>query len=204
MTPKGFEYLKVQVFDVPEGQDIIKYFRDLSDFEAFSLYSGKDRNEIVKYVIFAYDPSSPCVRNNSADLTKRKEAAAELAGYKRLKSGKFDASVIEMFNMKNSAVTDMICCYLRYFVNNRVWSLITVNEQILSEYIKLLMDPVSKGDGDDKKLLEAANTKSKLREECKSIVSDLEKQYKELYGDNEDLKEAISKPIKPETMLSHV
>ncbi len=222
MTPKGFEKLKIPVFEVPDSTDIVKYFRELDSHESFYSYSEKDRNRVVKYVVLAYDPNSACVKNNSSDLTKRKEAAAELAGYTRLKSGKFDDQVLELFNMSNEGANQMICCYLRYIVNNMIWTLIVANEQVLAEYIALLMEPVDynkgssgykrKGDADepdaeekvikdDKKLLEAANMKGKLREECKSIVADLGKLYKELYGDNDDLKEIITKPIRPETRI---
>jgi hypothetical protein len=198
---EDFSNLKIPVFSVPENEDIVKYFRELSVLESFYSLPEKDRNKVVKYIVLAYDPYSPCVRNNSSELKKKKDAAAEAAGYKRNPSGKFPDSVLCIMDMSDKLITNAICDYLKYFVNNRLWSLIVVNEQVLSEYITLLMEPVNKGDGDDKKLLEAANTKSKLRDECKSIVSDLDKQYKDLYGENEDLKEVISKPVRPETMI---
>lgn len=200
---KEYPKLKIPIHNCPDNEDIVKFFRELLSHEAFYGCPEKDRNRMVKYVIFAYDPESPCVKNFSSDLKKRKEAAAEAAGYVRLTSGKFEQPVIDYMNMLNAHINDMICCYLRYFVNNQIWSLIVADENVMAEYISLLLEPINNQNGgkmDDKKLLEAATIKSKLREECKSIVADLNKLYKELYGDNDDLKEIITKPIRPETI----
>jgi hypothetical protein len=195
---KSKENLKIPVDTVPEDVDIVQYFKELLSKEEFAGFISPERNKIVRYIIYAYDLESSCVKNNSHDLKKRKESAAERAGFKRSRTGSFPEIVHEIMNMKNSDVNKMICCYLRYFVHNNTWKLIVVNEQIMSEYITLLLEPVAQKD--DKKTLEAANIKSKLREECKAIASDIKSLYKDLYGDNDDLKEEIIKPVRPETM----
>jgi hypothetical protein len=196
---KKTENLKIPVESTPEGEDIVRYFKELYSKEEFASFSHPEKNKIVRYIIFGYDIDSLCVKSNLHDLKKRKEDAAERAGFKRSRSGVFEDYVHEIMDMNNKEVNQMICCYLRYFVHNNAWKLIVVNEQMMSEYISLMLEPVV-SHKDDKKRLEAANIKAKLREECKAIASDIKMLYKDLYGDNEDLKEEIIKPVRPETM----
>lgn len=216
-----FSKLKIPVNLVPLGDDVVDFFRELKAQEEFSSYSIKDRNKIVKYVIYAYDPKSPFVENSTSDLTKRKENAAEEAGFERNPtSGKFKQEVYDLIELFNEDANEMIFCYLR-MINNRTWTLIVTNEQVFAEYTRLLMEPVAyssyarkkatEGEDkqvevkDDKKLLEAANVKAKLRDECKMIAADLDTLYKTLFGNNEDLKEKMAvRVIRPETMTVNV
>ncbi len=213
-----FSKLRVKINKIPDNKDIIKEQPLLQQYPEFNDYCGADRNNLVRYIILAYDPGSPFVEEFTSDLKRRKEAAADEAGFQRIKStGKWPEEVQEILNLDREDVVDMVFCYLR-IVNNQTWSLIVTNEQVFSEYTRLLLSPVAyssytkkedDGDGvgekvvkDDKKLLEAANMKSKLREECKLISADLKGFYKELFGDNEDLKEKVkAKPIRPETIM---
>lgn len=196
-----FSKLKIPVNKVPFGQDIINEFKELQVHEEFARYPHADRNNVIRFVVYAYDPKSPFVENAASDLKKRKESAAEEAGFNRNeKTGRFEGKIVEIMAMENDSTNEMIFCYLR-LINNRTWKLISTYEQVFSEYIKLLMTPISDSDIDSKKLLEAANVKAKLREECKIIATDLDSLYKTLFGDSEDIKEIITiKPIKPETI----
>jgi hypothetical protein len=218
----GYDFgkLKFKINKIPKDQDIIDQFPQLALHPEFNSFSHKDRNKIVRYVILAYDPGSPFVEEYAANLTGRKAAAADEAGFERNKTtGLFGDDVVKIMNLEDEKVNEMIFCYFLKIINNQTWTLIITHEQVFSEYTRLLMEPVNyssytknsdeagepageKVMKDDKKLLEAANMKSKLREECKSIATDLKGFYKELFGENEDLKEkVIAKPVRPETMI---
>jgi hypothetical protein len=198
----SYERLKIPVHKIPENEDLVSKFDVFQQYKEFTDCPKASRNKVIKYVVFAYDPGSPFVMDSVSDLKKRKEAAAEAAGFLRTPTtGLFDELVKEIMELKNEETNAMIFKFLQ-IINNRTWTLIVTNEQIFDEYTALLMEPVkSTSATEDKKVLEAANIKSKLREECKVIADDLKKLYKEFFGDNDDLKDKIvAKPIKPETV----
>lgn len=199
MEGVSFSKLKIPVHKIDKGQDIVQAFKELQSLPEFHMYPFGNRNFVIRYVIYCYDPKSPLI-DLYVDLKRRKESAAEYAGFERnKKTGKFPDEVNAIMALENTAVNDMIFCYLK-LINNRVWTQIVTNEQLFDEYSRLLMAPVGNA-SDDKKLLEAANVKAKLREECKLISTDLDKLYKDLFGDNDDLKDNVmAKPIRPETV----
>lgn len=200
MGKDGFDRLKIPVHTVEFGQDIVDKFRELQQYTEFSKYPHKDRNYVIRYIVYAYDPESPFVKNSASELSKRKEAAAEEAGFERnKKTGKFADEVYEIMDFKKEEVNDMIFCYLR-ILNNYTWVQITTDEQLFWEYTKLLNQPLA--NDDEKKLMESANIKGKLREERNKIKLDLDKYYKEFYGDNIDLQENKNH-FSPETVHKH-
>ncbi len=201
MEKDAFAGLKIPVHTVEFGQDIVDKLKELQQYEEFARYPSKDRNFVIRYVAYAYDPESPFVKNSTSELSKRKEVAADQAGFERnAKTGKFAESVYEMMDFKNEDVNKMIFCYLR-ILNNYTWVQITTDEQLFWEYTKLLNDPLK--NDDEKKLMETANIKGKLREERNKIKQDLDKYYKEFYGDNTDLQEKV-KRFTPETAYQHI
>ncbi len=203
IQPKPFSKLKFPIYEVPAGTDLVHKFKELQDYKEFSMYPHADRNNVIRYVIYLYDRNSDLVKEYSV-LQRRKEAAAELAGFKRNdKDGKFKEEVYSMMSLTrdekgDSPINDMIFCFLK-MQDEMLWSLIVINENMFEEYMKLLMDPVF--GKDSKNMLEAANLKTKLKGEVKEIRSDLAAFYSELYGENVELKEVKRKPISPETIL---
>jgi hypothetical protein len=200
MEGKEFSRLRIPVHTVEKGQDIVHKFKELEHFPEFSLYPHADRNNVIRYVVYAYDPESPFVKNSTLDLIKRRETAAEHAGFERnKKTGKFTDSTYQIINMEVEAVNNMIFCYLKV-IHNYTWVQITTDEQLFWEYTKLLNQPLV--NDDEKKLMESANIKGKLRIERNLIKQDLDKYYKELYGDNADFQEKIER-VTPETIYKH-
>jgi len=200
MDDKEFSRLRIPVHTVDRGQDILHKFKELAQFEEFSQYPNGDRNNVIRYVVYAYDPESPFVKNSTLDLIKRREAAAESAGFERnKKTGKFADSTYSIINMESEPVNNMVLCYLKV-IHNYTWVQITTDEQLFWEYTKLLNQPLS--NDDEKKLMESANIKGKLRLERNLIKQDLDGYYKKLYGDNADFQEKIER-VTPETIYKH-
>lgn len=196
----NFNKLRIPVHTVEKGQDIVQKFREFQMHEEFSQYPHADRNNVIRYVVYAYDPESPFVKN-ATDISKRKEAAAEEAGFERNKrSGLFTEHTYDFMDFKNEEITKMIICFLK-IINNMTWTQITTDEQLFWEYTKLLLEPLK--NDDEKKLMESANIKGKLREERNKVKQDLDKYYKEFYGDNIDLQEKV-KRFTPETAYQHI
>lgn len=200
MEKVDFSRLKIPVHTVEKGQDIVHKFRELDQYEEFSRYPNANRNNVIRYVVYAYDPESPFIKNSTLDLIKRKEIAAEYAGFERnKKTGLFSDSDYEIMNLQVEEVNNMILCYLK-IINNYTWVQITTDEQLFWEYTKLLNQPLV--NTDEKKLMESANIKGKLREERNTIKQDLDKYYKEFYGSDTELQEKV-KRFTPETAFQH-
>lgn len=199
MEAKKFQHLRFKVHEVPHGTELLLKFPELGDCEEFRNYTNGDRNYVIRYIGYAYDPGSDLYKDYT-DIFKIKEAAAALAEFPRNeKTGKFEEKVYQMMRMENSAINDMIIAFLK-IINNHIWAQIQVNEQMFWEYARLLAEPVT-GEG-SKDILQAADIKKKLREEIKTIALDLEGFYKQMFGDNEDLKNIVKKkPVRPETMI---
>lgn len=202
MTNDHFSKLKIPVHLTENGQDIVLKFIEFQSRPEFAQFPTTNRNKVIKYVVYSYDPESPFVKNSSLDLLKRKESAAVAAGFERhKKTGEFDPFIIDIFEMKNEEVNNMIFSYLK-MVNNYTWIQITTDEQLFWEYTALLNKPLE--GSDEKKLMESANIKGKLREERNKIKQDLDKYKKEFYNNNSDLQEVIEQRITPETALKNL
>jgi hypothetical protein len=218
---KPFSGLRFPIYDVPPGTDLVHKFKELQDYPEFAMYKHADRNYVIRYVIFCYDMGSDLIKKYT-DLTKRKEAAALLAGFERNeKTGKFKDEVYNMMNLKKQIVKikgeegekdetevesnkiyEMVMCYIK-LQNDRLWSMIITTEQAFSEYQGLIMEPVS--ERGDKDTLAAVKIKDGLMDSCDRMHERISTYYKQLFGDNEDLKEVIKKkPIRPETVGRNV
>jgi hypothetical protein len=213
-----FSKLRFQVHGVPHGTELLLKFPELQAYPEIATYKHADRNYVIRYVIYMYDMHSGLIQK-FPELKQRKEFALELAGFERdPNTGKFKSEIYKMINLekiqvkvvseeedsKDKTVTEsnrifeMVMCYIK-LQNNRLWSMIVTTEQAFLEYQGLIMEPVS--ERGDKDTLAAANTKDKLMESCYNMNKRIDEYYKELFGDNEDLKNVVKKkPVRPETM----
>ena len=142
----------------------------------------------LRYVILMYDINSP-LRNHYPDLFKRKEFAADIAGYDLMKD---DVTTLFDFKIKNDEdeyvpnedMLQLIMKYLKY-QNNWVWSMIISNEQAFYEYNMRVMMPV---DGArDKDILQAINIKTQIMTSQDEIYQRLQKYYRDLSGGDSQL-----------------
>jgi hypothetical protein len=218
MDIKPFQKLKFKVHDVPQGTDLLHKFPELGAIKEFRDYKEADRNHIIRYIIYAYDPESDFIENFKEDILQRKEASLIEAGFNRNKKDEFDIYLKDIMDLKNDKVTDMIFAFLRN-LNIKIWMMIISTEEMFLEYQRLIMRPITFDEVKDpetkeitfkekeKDILAAADMKKKLREECNAMYQDLKKYYKEFFGSNNDLEEENKrkKRITPETIkfVSH-
>lgn len=159
----------------------------------------------LRYVILMYDINSP-LRNHYPDLFKRKEFAADIAGYDLMKD---DVTTLFDFKIKNDEdeyvpnedMLQLIMKYLKY-QNNWVWSMIISNEQAFYEYNMRVMMPV---DGArDKDILQAINIKTQIMTSQDEIYQRLQKYYRDLSGGDSQLEEVITKRkrLRPEDIAN--
>jgi hypothetical protein len=166
---------------------------------------GNVDDKQIRYVVLMYDINSP-LRSHYPDLAKRKEFAADLAGYDLMKD---DVTTLFEFRVKNDAdeyvpdeeLLNMIIKYLKY-QNNWVWSMIVSNEQAFYEYNQRVMMPV---DGArDKDILQAINIKTQIMTSQDEIYQRLQKYYRDLSGGDTGLEEVITKRkrLRPEDIAN--
>lgn len=150
-------------------------------------------NRLVKYVLLMYDQMSP-LRHHFPDLSKRKEFAADLAGYDLDKE---DVTRLFDFRIEEDGdfvpYEELIELSIRYmkYQNSMVWSMIVSNEQAFYEYNKRVMMPVE--GAKDKDILQAVEIKSKLMQSMDDIFQRLEKYKRELSGGDDKLGEVLTK-----------
>ena len=198
MNKDECKLMKFNVCDLPLDTDIVTHFKELSSYKEFTDYKDKDKNLVLRYIFLCYDFKTPLLKTHP-ELKKRKEEAMDLAGFERNSKGKFSEKLINVMDMKDEGVNKIILCFLTRIQNNMAWTLFVANEFTFSDNMRLLMKPLE-GD-DDKKVLDGANARSKLREECKAVIKDQEELLKSLFADNNDLKELVKKKIiSPETV----
>ncbi len=193
---KSAEYSAMEFNPVVKKDMIAEYprlkeiFGDISDRE-------------IRYLLLVYDKNSP-IKKLYPQLKKRKEFAADLAGY--------DIEVDNILPITDFITTEVIPATdeeeeKRYTVvyeklikalssflayqNSRLWTMIVTNEQAFYEYQEKVMSSVSSSD--DKDALSAISIKTKLLEAMDTIHNRLDTYYAEFTGDDKDVQSAMSK-----------
>jgi hypothetical protein len=192
------EFLKVE-FNPTVKKNLTTIYPKLKDIV------GVVDDKQLRYVILMYDINSP-LRHHYPDLVKRKQFAADLAGYDLMKD---DVTTLFEFKIKNDLdeyvpneeMLKVIMKYLKY-QNNWVWSMIVSNEQAFYEYNMRVMMPV---DGArDKDILQAINIKTQIMTSQDEIYQRLQKYYRDLSGGDTQLEEVITKRkrLRPEEIAN--
>lgn len=192
------EFLKVE-FNPTVKKNLTTVYPKLKDIV------GLVDDKQLRYVILMYDINSP-LRHHYPDLVKRKQFAADMAGYDLNKD---DVTTLFEFKIKNDQdeyvpnedMLKMIMKYLKY-QNNWVWSMIVSNEQAFYEYNMRVMMPV---DGArDKDILQAINIKTQIMTSQDEIYQRLQKYYRDLSGGDTQLEEVITKRkrLRPEEIAN--
>lgn len=156
--------------------------KDLSKHELVKKLFGdvkSSESSMLKYVALMYDKNSP-LRQKIANITERKKEAADLAGLKNTDN---------IFDLSNDKLVEYINIYLRS-QSSKIWAAMVANEEVLWQYQQELLTPI-KIYKNDKDKLQALEMKSKLMQECDSIIKRVEAYEEKLFGDNKDEKEKI-------------
>lgn len=174
------------------SKDLLEVFEDLKSIESFRIYGGKiKKNNLIRYIVILYSKDTFLNKRIPIPLAERKNQAAIFAGFTKDKKGEFAKQITrDLFQLRNRSILDMIFGYLK-FQNHVLWLEINATEQQYEEVVRLRMEPVTSKK--DKDRLSAADTKKKLREECKSMVYDLKAYYKEFWGDHDEVKILVKK-----------
>jgi len=156
--------------------------------------SRNDIEKLIKYIIYMYDKNSP-MREMYQELEERKMECALLSGYKESINKKI---LIELFNLTDKRACKLISSFLK-FQNHKTWAMLLSNEEVLWQYQQELLRPITDF-RQDKEKLQALDIKSKLMNECDSMIKRIEGYENKMYGDDKKLKEAMKNVTSPENI----
>lgn len=182
----------------PLHEDLFVRYPHLSVIKQISV---EINNKVMKYIACVYDYNSPFVRDYRS-LLVRKQEAARFVGYSLVE----DAAILKIiFELDNEIYLRAVDIFLKDFVKNRLWALISGQETLFWEFNVRVLQPIS-GIGKDgkeigeKDTIAAMAAKTALSNNQIDLISQIETGYQSLYGD--DVKRFTNRSTSPEQIAS--
>lgn len=182
-----FKKLRFPIYTLDPSIDIRDQFPELKKHRKIANSNYPNINLVLRYIIFMYDPNSDLIRE-VPDLAQRKLVAAEYAGFKD-----HTAHLDEIMECRDHKVLDLIFLFLTEIYHSRKYREWQTLCQELDENNRLRWDQLGakkdKEDTDERlDILASAEKKQKLREYAQKMNQMIDVLEKELFGDNEDIK----------------
>jgi hypothetical protein len=162
--------------------DYLVEIPQMQEIPSWRNYEGDHFNEIVRFILYLYDKGS-AFKEKFKDFDARKKQAIIEAGAEGLGLEDYSDQIVEM-------VSD----FLRY-QNDKLWTLICINEAVFQEYSEILITKLDKVNN-DKDLITAVTTKEKVREYLDKTRSDLEAYLLEFYAEDKQAEEKHQKMVR--------
>lgn len=209
IDPEDFKSLKYNVYEVQQkdeaskrrtGTDLLTAFPKLKAMPSFANYPHGDRNYIIRYIIYLYDPGSP-LRAEIEDYAKRQVEAALLAGFEQNTKGEFKSDRIKQVLAGDcTEVTDMIVDFLIQ-LDNRAYAQLVAGEQTFYNNIRALM---KRGNyDDDTKELKSIEVKEKITDFNEKLDTSIKVLTTRIFGEDESLDERRkSRDLSPEAFAN--
>jgi hypothetical protein len=150
---------------VPEGTDILKFYKDLSKIKEFRLNPGEglENTKVMQYIICLYDKASP-YRRKYNDVLKRKIEVAHDCEFEVEAGGNFMPPVEDFLRGKNRVVNQKAVAYVRMHRNFKYSYMVTIEES----YYKLMLEILG---GETKKIATAKEVQGELEETLLEILN---------------------------------
>lgn len=123
------------IYELGSGVDIVENYNELKVQPEFQL-EIKDKNKIVRYILFFYDKGSP-YETRYKDYNERKAACAEAAGFKY--NTKWPKSIEDVMNGENKEANLMIAAFLKMHLDTD-WSHLVAMKTIYYKQIAKVLD----------------------------------------------------------------
>ena len=122
---------------VPEGESVLKYYKDLGKIRSFKLDPGEgiNNNLLMKYILLMYDKNSP-YRKKYSDALKRKIEIAHDVGFTDIGGGIFEPPVEDFLKGRNRIVNTKIVEYVRLHRNFKYAFLVSIE----TSYYTMMID----------------------------------------------------------------
>lgn len=165
------------------GVDDIDSIKRLDNCYGLEFIVGRNRERIIRYLVYMYDSNSPF--QTIRDVPQRKRAVAIQAGFDFTKDEKILRSLFELEDPYSVAVVGLL-----REQNNTLFTSIVVQEQLFYQKVERLIRPM-KEDVNDKDELDALLKQQKLSEAMDAHRVSIQRLYKELSGGDEILEAAL-------------
>lgn len=162
---KEYSQMMYDPTKVPEGTDILKFFKDLSKIKEFRLNPGEGLNntKVMQYIICLYDKASP-YRKRYTDVLKRKIEVAHDCDFKTEVGGNFEPIVEDFLKGRNRVVNQKAVAYVRMHRNFKYTYLVTIEET----YYNLMLEILG---GETKKIATAKELRDDLEDSLMEILN---------------------------------
>jgi len=180
---------------MPPDKDVLEEFPELQRHKVLVNSKAPFKNLLIRYMIFMYDPNSDLLKEIT-ELSRRKTRAAELAGFQHESD-----YLTEIFELRDKTAINFLQCFLTQVYHSRKYTEWQVLQQELEENNRLRLEPITtKSNKKDKDkdveevdVFEAAKKKGTLRDQATAIHKLIDTIEKEIFGDNDDVKEIAIK-----------
>jgi hypothetical protein len=110
---KEYSQMRFDPTRVPEGTDVLKFYKDLGRIKEFRANPGEslDNNKVMQYIMLMYDMHSP-YRMKYNDVLKRKIEVAHDCQFEVQAGGVFESVVEDFLKGKNAIVNKKIVQYV--------------------------------------------------------------------------------------------
>lgn len=142
-----FSRMRYKVHPVPDDNDILKEIPELKSIPSLAdiepIRKGLIRTQIIKYIAYMYDPSTPVL--SVPDIMKRRFFAAKLAGFSQDKRRRFTKPVEDMISGKDELVNRAITEFVVSF-NKAKYTKLVVYQTAYERQMEVLLEGKYKAD----------------------------------------------------------
>lgn len=162
---KEFSQMMYNPMRVPEGESVLKFYKDLSKVRAFKLDPGEGINndKLMQYIFCMYDKNSP-YRKKFSDVLKRKIEIAHDVGFEDIGGGIFEPPIEDFLKGKNRVVNTKIVEYVRMHRNFKYAFLVSIE----ASYYNIMVDIMG---GATKQIGDARSIQTELEDTLMEILN---------------------------------
>lgn len=162
---KEFNQMMFNPIRIPEGESVLKFYKELTKFRAFKLDPGPgiSNDQLLQYIFCMYDKNSP-YRKKYSDALKRKIEVAHDIGFTDVGGGIFEPPVEDFLKGKNRVVNIKIVEYVRLHRNFKYAFLVSIE----ASYYNLMVDIMG---GATKQISDARSIQIELEDTLMEILN---------------------------------
>lgn len=136
---REFSQMMYNPLRIPEGESILKFYKELAKVRAFKLDPGEgvDNNKLMQYIFCMYDKNSP-YRKKYSDALKRKIEIAHDIEFQEEGGGVFISPVEDLLKGKNRIVNQKIVEYVRLHRNFKYAFLVSIEASYYTMMVEVM------------------------------------------------------------------
>lgn len=173
-------------YDTSVTGKMIEHYKDLAQFNALDWKGGVDSDKALRYCINVIDSDSPVYR--MLDIEARTTKAAELAGFAKVKGGKFSAPVQFMIEGYDEKVNEMMFVLMGIY-HDTLFELWYSSKLSIHYLMKTLRTPPK--DLTSKQMTEEARIRASIEKDLNGMITEQMSRESKIFRD-ENLKRKVA------------